>query len=77
MPSAIPSAMPTNTVSASVPLMKVANWDGRSQDINQAVTAAFEASDYLACVKDLKAHKINPQSYINRLDKVGSYSIPR
>jgi hypothetical protein len=69
--------MTTNTVSASVPLMKVANWDGRSQDINQAVTAAFESSDYLACVKDLKAYKIDPQSYINSLDKVSSYSIPR
>jgi hypothetical protein len=69
--------MTTHTASASTSLMKVANWDGTSQDINQVVTTAFEAGDYLACVKDLKAHKIDPQSYINSLDKVGSYSIPR
>ena len=56
--------------------MKVANWDGESRDIGQALTAAFQADDYLECIKNLRARKIEPLSYINNLDKVSSCSIP-
>ena len=65
------------SLSASTFLMKVASWDGTSQDITQAVTTAFEADDYLPCVKDLKSRGIEPQSYINSLDKVSPYPVPR
>jgi len=63
--------------SASIFLMKVANWDGRSQEIHEALTAAFETKDYLECLKDLRARQIEPQLYINNLDKVSPYSIPK
>ena len=64
----------THAVSASIFLKKVANWNGESQDIDQALTAAFGADDYLACIKDLRAHDIDPPSYINNLDQVSSYA---
>ena len=67
MPGAIPSA--------SVFLEQVANWDGKTQDVYRALTAAFEAADYLDCIKNLRARNIDPPSYINSLDKVSSYSI--
>ena len=57
---------------ASISLMEVANWDGKSQDIYQVLTAAFNAQDYLDCIKNLRARNIDPLSYINSLDKVGS-----
>ena len=69
--------MNAEPTSASIYLKKVANWDGTSQDINQALVAAFEAKDYLDCIKDLRARNIEPLSYINGLDKASSYSIPR
>ena len=62
---------------ASIFLMKVANWDGMSQEIHEALTAAFEANDYLECLKDLRARRIEPQLYINNLDKVSPYSVPK
>ena len=62
MPGAIPSA--------SVFLEQVANWDGKTQDVYRALTAAFKAADYLDCIKNLR----DPRSYINSLDKVSSYS---
>jgi len=65
------------SASASKFLRKVANWDGRSQEIHQALTAAFDATDYLECIKDLRAIRIEPQLYINNLDKVSPYSIPK
>jgi len=61
-------------VSASVSLMKVVNW-GTSQDINQVLKTAFEAEDYLDCINNLRERNIDPLSYVNSLDKVGSYSI--
>jgi hypothetical protein len=66
-----------HSLSASIPLLKVANWDGTSQGIAQTLTAAFEADDYLHLVKNLKALDIDPQSYINNLDKVSSCPILR
>lgn len=54
--------------------MAVANWDGKSQGIDQVLTAAFNAEDYLECIKDLRARNVDPLSYVNSLDKVGSLS---
>ena len=54
-------------------LRDVAEWDGTSQGITRTLTAAFEAGDYLDRVKNLKTLEINPQLYIDSLDKVGSY----
>ena len=39
------------------------------------LAAAFEAGDYLDCVKNLRTLNINPLSYINKLDEVSSHSI--
>lgn len=72
-----PAVMTTQAVSASISLIKVINWDGTSQDINQVLTAAFDAEDYLDCIKNLRERNIDPLSYINRLDKVSPYSIPK
>ena len=62
-------------LSTGISLAKVANWDGKSQDIHQVLVTAFEASDYLDCVKDLRAQNIEPLSYVNSLDKVSSRPI--
>ncbi|KAF9646883.1 kinase-like protein [Thelephora ganbajun] len=66
----LPVAMATHTASAKTSLMGIANWDGKSQDIYQVLTTAFEAKDYLDCIKDLRAQNIDPSSYINGLDKI-------
>ena len=63
--------------SASNSLIKVANWDGRSQEIHKALTAAFEAKDYLECINDLRALQIDPSPYINNLDTVSPHSVPK
>ena len=68
--SPVPVPMTTQAVSASTPLIRVANWDGTSRDIKQALTAAFDAKDYLDCIKNLRARNIEPLSYIDSLDKV-------
>ena len=57
--------------------MKLSKWAGTSQDASQVLAAAFEADDYLECIKDLRARNIEPLSYINSLDKVSPPSIPR
>jgi len=72
-----PVATTAGSVSASNYLIKVARWNGRSQEIHEALTAAFDAEDYLECIKDLRARRIDPVSYINNLDKVSSFSIPK
>lgn len=63
--------MTTQAVSASISLAKIVNWDGKSRDIRQTLTATFDAEDYLNCIKNLKAQDIEPLSYIDSLDKVG------
>jgi len=63
------------TTSASIFLRKVANWDGKSRDIDTALTAAFDAKDYPECIKDLRALRIDPSSYINNLDTVSPHSV--
>lgn len=68
-------ALPTHQpAAASAPLMKIANWDGKSR-IDQALIAAFEAMDYLDCIKNLRARQIEPQLYINSLGGVSPYLI--
>ena len=57
--------------------MKIANQDGSSQDIEQALATLFEADDYLECIKSLKIHNIDPLSYIDNLDEVSSCSLSR
>jgi len=75
--SPVPVTTTAESVSAAIFLTKVANWDGKSQDIQKALIAAFGAKDYLECVGDLQAQDIEPQSYINNLDKVILYSISK
>jgi len=58
------------STSASILLMKFSKWAGTSQDVSQVLTAAFDADDYLDCIKDLQARNIEPLLYINSLDKV-------
>ena len=60
---------------ASISLREVANWDGKSLGIYQVLAAAFNAEDYLDCIKYLPARNIDPLSYINSLDKVGSLPV--
>ena len=68
----LPSTETSQKDSASIPLKEIANWDGKSQDISRVLTAAFGAKDYLDCIKDLRVIGIDPQSYINSLDKVST-----
>ena len=68
--------MATETVSALVFLNKIISWDGKSQDIIEALTTAFEAKDYLDCITNLKARGVEPLLYINILDKVCPLSTP-
>ena len=55
----------------------VANWDGKSQDITQVLATAFEAEDYVDCIKNLQVRGIEPLSYINSLDKVRMFPVLR
>ena len=73
--SSIPVPKTTQAVSASTSLIKIAAWDGTSHDIKQVLTSAFDATDYLDCIKNLRERNIDPLSYINNLDKVSSYPI--
>ena len=65
------------TISASVSLAKVANWDGETQDVYRVLTTAFGAEDYWDCIRKLQAQGIDPLSYINNLDKVCTFPILR
>jgi hypothetical protein len=42
------------------------------QDAQQVLIAAFTAKDYIHCIKNLKERKIDPQAYIDGLDRVSS-----
>jgi hypothetical protein len=72
-----PAATTGRSFPAAIFLKMIADWDGIFQGIGQVVAAAFEADGYLDCIKDLKAQNIDPLSYINSLDKVSPYSIPK
>jgi len=74
---AAPIPVTPQSTSALISLTKVAHRDGTSQDIDQVLATAFGADDYLDCIKDLQARNIDPSSYINGLDEVGSHSSPK
>jgi hypothetical protein len=63
--------------SASALLIEVVDWDGASQDIEQVLTTIFQADDYLDIITNLGAQGVDPVSYIDNLDKVGSHSTPK
>jgi len=58
---------PTSTL-----LRRIAHWDGSSQEISRVLATTFEAVDYFDCIKGLKEQDIDPQSYIDSLDRVSS-----
>ena len=68
----VPAPTTTQAVSASILLDEIARWDGLSPDIEQVLDAAFDAKDYPDCIIDLPKRNIDPLSYLNNLDKVGS-----
>ena len=49
----------------------IANWDGKSQDTSEILTAVFKDEDYMDCIGNLRATDIDPLSFVNNLDKVG------
>ena len=59
--------------SASTHLSRISKRTVSSQDARQVLTAAFTATDYLDCLKNLAGCRIDPQAYIDGLDQVGSY----
>jgi len=61
--------------SASLGLLRIARNEAFSstQEAAQTLTAMFDASDYLDCIKDLNAYGVDPQSYINGLDAVSPH----
>ena len=63
------------TTSTPLLLDEVVNWDGKSPDIDQVLTAAFGAEDYLDSIRNLQSRGIDPLSYINSLDKVCAHSV--
>lgn len=77
IPPFLPLTMASETEYASTLLKRVANWDGKSQDIYHVLETAFGLQDYLDCIKNLEARGIDPESYINNLDKVCGCSISK
>jgi len=45
------------------------------QEITRTLTDALAARDYSTCIKGLKSVNIDPQEYIDGLDKVRSRSV--
>lgn len=43
------------------------------QDAQEALTAAFEADDYIDCIRNLTGWEIDPQAYVDGLDQVCSH----
>ena len=72
----LPVATAARTSSASYSLSDIADWDGKSQSIEQILVTAFKAEDYSDCIGHLGALNIDPLSYINNLDKVCVRQIP-
>lgn len=62
---------PTPTGSLAAYLRYIVNGDPTSpQEIARALTNALDSDDYDTCVKDLPSYHIDPQSYIDGLDRV-------
>ena len=49
---------------------------GSPREISQVLAVVLRAEGYPSCVEDLNGQGIDPQSYINSLDQVGSFSDP-
>ena len=58
--------------SASVQLTLISQDEVLPRDAEYVLTAAFTAKDYGDCIKDLDRCKIDPQAFIDGLDRVGS-----
>ena len=65
---------PTTTPrrSASDQLSLISKNKVSAQEAQQVLIAAFTAKDYVDCVKNLNGRKIDPQAYIDGLDRVRS-----
>ena len=71
------SVTPIHELCASALLHRIAHWDGGSlTEISQVLNSAFKAQDYHDRINDLNGQNIDPQLYINNLDKVSSCSDP-
>lgn len=73
----VPPTKAVEPVPTVISLTEVANWDGKSQEIRNVLTTAFNAGDYPECIKNLPALHIEPQLYINKLNLVSLHSIPK
>ena len=58
--------------SAAVQLTLISKNEISPQDAEHVLTAAFTAEDYSDCIKDLNGCEIDPQAYIDGLDRVSS-----
>ena len=58
--------------SAAVQLTLISKNEVSPQDAEHVLTAAFTAEDYRDCIKGLTGYEIDPQAYIDGLDRVGS-----
>jgi len=64
---------PIHELSASALLHWIVQWDGGPpQEISRVLTEAFGADDYPDCIRDLEGRGIDPQLFINSLDRVSS-----
>lgn len=69
----MPPLSPVVTTTKDTPALisMIANWDGKSQDTSEILTAVFKDEDYMDCIGNLRATDIDPLSFVNNLDKVG------
>ena len=58
--------------SASAHLARISKKEVPPQDAQGVLTAAFTAHDYIECIENLRRRQIDPQAYIDGLDKVSS-----
>ena len=57
--------------SASIPLSLISQNVVSPRDARRVLTDAFTADDYLECIADLTKLDVDPQAYIDGLDRVG------
>ena len=73
---AVPATPPDQLPTSALPHQIAQPLDGNSlQKILEVLTAALGEADYLDRIRDLTGQGISPQSYIDGLGQVGSYSI--
>lgn len=63
----------TSRRSASVYLSLISKKKLSPEDVQQVLIAAFTAKNYIDCIKNLNEHEIDPQGYIDGLDRVRSH----